>query len=465
MAPPYVRPAMPVASIYPEAGAPTGLKTEEPVSVMGWQDYFTSPKLQALISLALENNRETRTAALRVEEARALHRIQRADQFPSLGLGSQLTRSRVPGDLNMTASPMLGSQYEVGLSLGDWELDFWGRIRSLKDAALESFLASDAARREVNIRLIAEVANRYLSICEFDERIVLAQQTIASREESLRIFKRRAEVGAISPLEVTQVETLLQQALILNVQLQQERASLAHALVLLIGTDVDLRPPAGYLDEAISLQEVHVGLPSDLLILRPDIIAAEHQLKAANANIGAARAAFFPRIALTGSFGTASSELSGLFGTDSAAWSFAPSLLLPIFNAGRNQGNLDLAEVRSHLAVANYEKVVQNAFREVSDALSNAYWLTEQGKSVQQMLLVQIERSRLAKLRYDHGAVAFFEVLDAQRDLLVIVQQRVQVRRMMLGSRIDLYIALGGGALHMEPLSETAPLSIEDSIQ
>lgn len=465
MAPPYLRPPLPVAAIYPESGLSIAIEAEHRQPPMSWQDYFTPPRLQALIAQALDNNRDLRTAAFRVEEARALYRIQRADQFPSVGVGSSLTRSRVPGDLNMTGSPLLGSQYEVGLSVGDWELDFWGRIRSLKDAALESFLASDAARREVSIRLIAQVANSYLSVCELDERIALARQTIATREESLRIFRRRAEVGAISNLELTQVETLLQQALILSAQLQQVRAVEAHTLVLLVGIHVDLEPPAGYLDDAGALGELHAGLPSDLLMQRPDIMAAEHQLKAANANIGAARAAFFPRIALTGSFGTASSELSGLFGTDSGAWSFAPNLLLPIFNGGRNQGNLDLAEVRTHMAVAHYEKVIQGAFREVSDALSNIYWLTEQGKTVHEMLLVQMERSRLAKLRYDHGAVAFFEVLDAQRDLLVIEQQRVQVRRMLLSSRVELYTALGGGALQMEAFSDIEPLSMKGSIQ
>ena len=286
-----------------------------------WRATFTDPQLQALIAQALANNRDLRTAVLRVEEARAAQGIQRADLFPTLGAQAGVDRSRVPADLNLTRHPLLGSQYQVGLGLASWELDLWGRVRSLGDAALENYLATDAARRAVAISLVAQVANGYLALREFDERLVLARQTTASREESLRIFTRRVQVGSASRLNLTQMQTLLTQAQALVAQLELARAQQAHALDLLVGAPVALAPAQGRLD-ALQMPPLQAGLPSDLLVQRPDITAAEHQLKAAHAHIGAARAAFFPRIALTSSLGTASAELGGLFDSGSQAWTF-----------------------------------------------------------------------------------------------------------------------------------------------
>ena len=321
-----------------------------------WRDYFVDPHLRALIARALDNSRDLKNAVLRVAEARAAYGIQRADQLPTIAATANGSRARVPGDLNMSGQSIVSSQYQVGAGLATWELDFWGRVRNLKDAALENYLATDEARRAITLSLIAQVADSYLVLRELDERIALARQTIASREESLRIFKRRFEVGAIAKMDLVQVEVLLQQAQTLAAQLEQGRAVQAHALTLLIGSPLPpLQENTGFSDNAVA-RELRVGLPSDLLLQRPDIVAAEHQLRAAQANIGAARAAFFPRITLTGSAGTASAGLDGLFDSGSRAWNFLPSLSLPIFDAGRNRANLDLAEVRRNLAVTNYEK-------------------------------------------------------------------------------------------------------------
>jgi multidrug efflux system outer membrane protein len=441
MAPPHETPALPVPAHYPMPEADEGAQA----ATTRWRDYFTDPRLQTLIAQALENNRDLRTAALRVQEARAAYGIQRADLLPTFGAQAGMDRSRVPADLNLTRQPLLGSQYQVGLGLASWEIDFWGRVRSLSDAALDNYLATDAARHAVTLGLIAQVAQSDLALRELEERLVLAHQAIASRKESLRIFQRRVDVGSASRLNLTQVQTLLTQAQALGAQLIQARAQQANALALLVGVPVGPAPNAR-LDE-VHLPPLRVGLPSDLLVQRPDIMAAEHQLRAARAQIGAARAAFFPRVALTGSLGTASAELAGLFDSGSQAWTFSPSISLPIFNGGRLRNNLNLAEVRRDMAVANYEKTVQGAFRDVSDALVARQSLAGQLAIAQNARAAQSERARLSQLRYDHGAAAFLEVLDAQRDLLVAEQQVVQVRRALLSSQVSLYAALGGGAL------------------
>jgi len=447
MAPQYDRPALPVAATYAAetAGPASAAPTSTPAAQVDWRDYFSDPTLQGLIGQALAHNRDLRVALLRVEEARALYGIQRADQFPTIGVQAQGTRARTPGDLNLTGRPQVASQYQAGVGMATWELDFWGRVRSLKDAALENYLASDAAARAATLSLVAQVADSYLSLRELDERLALTRATIASREESLRIFRRRYEVGSISKLDLTQVATLWQQARALGADLEQARATQAHALELLVGKPLDLPLPQAGLDDDAVMRDLPAGLPSDLLANRPDIVAAEHQLRAANANIGAARAAFFPRISLTGAFGTASAELDGLFGSGSRAWNFTPSLDLPIFDAGRRSANLDLAEVRRDQAVAGYEQSIQSAFKDVSDALSARRWLAEQVQVLRATVAAQAERARLAKLRYDHGASPYLEVLDAQRDLLAAQQTLVQTRRALLSARVGLYAALGGG--------------------
>jgi multidrug efflux system outer membrane protein len=442
MAPSYEIPPLAVAAQYPYPAPLQGTGVAE----IGWRNYFTDPRLRVLIVQALDNNRDLRITVIHVAEARAAYGIQHADLFPNIGAQAGEDRSRAPADLSFTGKPMLASQYQVMLGLATWEIDFWGRLRSLKDAALEDYLATDATRRAASIALVAQIANNYLTLREFDERIAIARQTITSRTESLRIFTRRVEVGATSRLNLTQVQTLLTQAQALGAQLEQARATQLNALTLLVGAPLDLPPLAGQLDAQKSLAELRPGLPSDLLVQRPDILAAEHQLKAANANIGAARAAFFPRITLTSSAGTASAELNGLFASGSLAWIFSPSISLPIFDAGRRRNNLNLAEVRRDRAIAVYEKTVQTAFRDVADALSARQWLAEQVSIARRALATQRERAHLSQLRYDNGAAAYLDVLDAQRDLLAAEQQVVQTHRALLSSQVSLYAALGGGA-------------------
>lgn len=459
MAPADRTPPLPVADAWPADATPTA-EGALPAQALAWPAYFADPQLQWLIGTALANNRDLRLAVLQVEQARAAYRIQRADQFPSVGVGVEGARSRVPGDLNLSGRPAVGSDYEAYVGLSSWELDLWGRIRSLKQAALQEYLATDAAQRGVRVSLIAAVANGYLSLRELDERVALAEQTIATRQESFRIFSRRYEVGAISRLELAQVRTLLTQAQSLGAQLRQERAYQAHALAALVGVPLDLAPRVTGFDDGAMFAELQVGLPSQLLTGRPDIIAAEHRLRGSNANIGAARAAFFPSITLTGSWGSASSELDGLFESGSRAWRFLPVLSLPIFDGGRRSANLDLAQVRRDAAVADYERTVQAAFRDVADALSARQWLAEQVRFQRDTLDAQSDRARLAKLRYDSGAAAYLEVLDAQRDLLSAQQQLVQVRRALLSSQVSLYAALGGGAADpAAPVSTLAPTS------
>ena len=417
----------------------------------GWRDVFTDPGLQALIEQALDNNRDLRTAVLRVQEAQALYGIQRSEQIPSVGVMADGQRGRTPASLSPSQQAMVAGSYSVGLGVASWEIDFWGRIRHLSDAALQNYLATDAAQRALRISLVAEVANTWLLQREYDQRIEIARQSVSTRQESNRIYTRRYEVGASSLLELTQVRTLLTQAQALLEQLEQARERNGHALALLAGGPVDLTPRTGLLDRQLKLRPVAAGLPSALLTQRPDIIAAEHQLAAAQAQIGAARAAFFPSISLTGMFGTASNELDGLFQGGSRTWSFMPSITLPIFTAGRLRNNLNLAEVRADMAVAHYEKTVQSAFRDVSDALSARHWLQRQLATQTQGLQAQRQRARLVRMRYDSGAVSYLEVLDADRSLLQAEQEHVVTQRQLLAAQIQLFAALGGGAMGSTP--------------
>lgn len=457
MAPPYQRPDLPVPGRY-EAASATGPAATPALAVadLDWRSGFTDPALQDLIERALHHNRDLRVAALRVEEARAAYGIQRAEQWPSAQATLGMQRSRLPALPPLTRQPTLVTGYSAMLASSSWELDFWGRVRSLEDSALERFLASDEARRAVTLSLITHVADSYLALRELDERLALARLTVESREASLRIFARRQEVGASSKLELTQVQTLLAQAQALSTQLAQQRAAQAHALTWLVGDESLPALLAGLLADTAVAPVIEAGLPSALLLDRPDLMAAEHQLRAAHAQIGAARATFFPTITLTGGGGSASSELGQLFDLNGRAWTLMPQISLPIFDGGRRQANLALAEVRRDIAVAQYEQAIQGAFRDVSDALT-AQSATQTLLGIQrQALQAQRERARLARLRYDHGAATFLEVLDAERDLLTAEQQLVQTRRALLSARVSLYAALGGGTRHIARDGEAA---------
>lgn len=447
LAPPHERPPLPVPAQYAEGGAAT--EPAQPVSAIAWRDYFVDAHLQGLIAQALAHNSDLRLAVLRVDEARAAYGVTRADRTPTVAAGLDGSRARVPAGLSGVGRSVAANQFQLGIGMSSWEIDFWGRVRNLESAALATYLASDEARRAATLALIAQTADAYLSLRELDERLLLARRTLATRQESLRIFRRRVELGATSKLELTQVEVLAQQATALVSQLELARATQAHALALLVGSPVELAPAAERLDQFALSQPLAAGLPSQLLAQRPDIMAAEHNLRAASANIGAARAAFFPRIALTASLGVASTELDGLFRSGSHAWSFAPQISLPIFDRGRRQASLDLAEVRREQAVVRYEQTIEAAFRDVSDALSAQRWVTAQVQTQRDTLALQAERARLAKLRYDSGAARYLEVLDAERDLLAAEQQLVQTRRAQLGAQVALYAALGGGSQHI----------------
>ncbi|RQU17672.1 RND transporter [Burkholderia cenocepacia] len=440
-APPDERPAAPIPAAFPDPAARSAVIAQAPPA---WQHYFVDVRLRVLIEQALADNRDLRAAVARVEQARAVYGIRSADQWPTIGAGAAYARFRTPGGF-LTPAPVIGQVYEIQLAETQWEIDFWGRVRNLKASALQRYLASDAARQAVTLSVITGVADAYLTLCELDERIALTRATIDTRRESLRIFRLRHAAGAISRLDLTQSEILLQQAESLGVQLQQARASAADALALLVGATPALADTPLTLDDGAVMPSLAPGLPSSLLARRPDVIAAEHELQATRANIGAARAAFFPRIALTSAIGSGSSALHDLLSSGTGVWSVIPNVTLPLVDGGRNRSNLALAHAQRDEALAQYEKTMQRAFRDVSDALAARYWLADQVAIERATLASQAERARLAKLRYDSGATRFLEVLDAQRDLMNAEQQWVMTRRALLSSRVALYDALGGG--------------------
>ena len=438
MIPRYERPAAPVAPAYP-GGPAAQMPPSTLASDIEWQSYFGDERLKRLIEIALRNNRDLRVSVLNIEQARAQYQVRRADEFPTVGIGA--IGSRQP-----SGSGSLVSVYTAGLSVTAYELDFFGRVRSLSAAALAQYLSTEEARKNVQIALISSVANTCLNLLADDELLAVTRSTLLTREESLTLTKLKFDVGAASELDYRQAESLLEGARATLAQLLRQRALDENALVLLLGESLpaDL-PPSLSIASQTMINELPVGLPSEVLTRRPDVRQAEQQLIAANANIGAARAAFFPRITLTGSAGSASSELSGLFKSGSSAWSFMPQLQLPIFDAGRNQANLDVAKVGRDIALAQYEKAIQTAFREVSDSLAGRATLGEQVRAQQAQANAEAVRFKLADLRYRNGAASYLDVLDAQRSLFAAQQAVVQVRALQVQNQVSLYKALGGG--------------------
>ena len=413
--------------------------------VLQWDAYFQDPVLKDLIGQALAANKDLQLASLQILEAQALYGIQRADALPSVNAGMDAQRARSADDLRLPTYPAISQQYSASMGLQNWELDLWGRIASLNRAALQRFFASEANALAVRNSIMSQVSNQYLALAELDERIALATQSRATFQESVRIFKRRYEVGSGAKTEYVQAQTLLSNADTLLLQLQQQRDKHEHMLAVLVGGSV--HKLTGRLDtQHFVSQAVLAGTPSDLLLNRPEIIAAEHQLQAAHADIQAARAAFFPRIALTANVGTASNEFNQLFSSGNGIWSLVPSISVPIFNAGRLRANVDLAQIRQNAAVVNYEKAIQTSFREVADALSDQHWLQQQLRTQQQGLQAASERVRLARISYDYGVVTYLEVLDAERELLNAQQNWVQSKRQLLQAQTALYFALGGDA-------------------
>ncbi|WP_296947542.1 efflux transporter outer membrane subunit [uncultured Massilia sp.] len=443
-------PPAPLPAAYPDSRADGGADAP---ALPAWRDFFLDAELRRILAVALDNSRDLRAAELRVREAAAAYDVQRSGRYPFVAASLAGTRAQVAPAQSPTGRSMLGNQFQAGIGFADWELDLWGRLRSLNRAALDGWLAADAARRFAGTSLVAQVADAYLGLRELDERLALARRTLASRDESLRIFRRRHALGAASRLNLTQVELLRQQALAQVAQLEQARAQQAALLDLLAGTPVTLAPAAGPLGDLRLARELAPGLPSALLQERADVVAAEHALRAARANVQAARAAFFPRIALTASAGAASTALDSLFERDSRAWTVAPALALPVFNGGRLAGQLGVSEARREQALVQYERAIQGAFRDVADALAARRWLSGQAQALQATVLLQGERARVAKLRYDSGAAAYLEVLDAERERFGAEQQLVQLQRQQLSAQVALYRALGGGARRLPELA------------
>lgn len=440
LAPDHRRPPLPTPQSYPVASAEGAS-----IARIGWREVFREPELQRLIDTALANSRDIRIAAARVAEARAAWRIDGASLYPQLDAVGAGSRGRTLTNLpQLGVTPIDVRQVSAQVS-ASWEIDFWGRLRNLNEAARWRYLATEEARRGVATQLVAQVANGYLLERGYEERVALALNSIATREDALRIMRRRYEVGSGSKLDMTQAQALLGQARTTLQGLERDRAVNRNALALLVGAPVEISPGTLSLTAVPENLSPPAGLPADLLVNRPDIVAAEHQLRAANVNIGAARAAFLPNISLTGAYGTMSDALDGLFTDGSEAWNFAPTIRVPIFNAGRLKGNRDVAEARREMAVATYEQTIQAAFRDVSDALVRRQQLQKQIGTTREILDAQRERARLAQLRFDNGRSAYLEVLDAQRDLFEAEQGLVELRRAELASIVALYAALGGG--------------------
>lgn len=440
LAPEYHRPEAPVAAAWPASA-----EGARAVAQLDWRQLFPDARLQALIAAALDHNRDLRMAVARVAEARALYGIQRADRLPSINLGADRIASHVPADLSSSGSKLTTQRFDANLGITVFELDFWGRVRNLSEAALASYLATEDARQAFRLSLIADVANAYLGSLELEERVTLARETLRTRKETRELVALRREVGLAGDLDFLQADGAAEAVRADLAALERQRAAADSALRLLVGTWPDTLPPARPLAEQGIVADLAAGLPSEALLRRPDVQAAEQRLIAANANIGAARAAFLPRITLTGAYGTASKALSGLFKGDSEAWTFQPVLSLPLFDFGRTSSNVDLAEARKVIAVADYEKTLQQAFKEVADLLVARDTLAEQLKALEATEKAQRERLRLADARYRGGIASHLELLDAQRDLFTAQQATVQTRRSLLATAAQLYKALGGG--------------------
>jgi len=448
LAPEYTRPEAPVPAVWPGGPAykdAAGKPDDVPAADIAWRAFFADERLQTVIDFALINNRDLRVAALNIERTQALYRIQRAELLPVVNAGATFSKERVPGILSGRGQPSTEELYNVNLGISSWELDFFGRIRSLKDAALQEYLATEQTRRATQISLLAEVANAYLTLAADSELLKLAQETLSSQAASFNLIRRRYEVGASSELDLRQAQTRVDSA---RVEIARYTAIVAldeNVLTLLVGSPVpkDLLPTE--LGTVTLLKDISPGLPADVLQWRPDILQAENRLKAANANIGAARAAFFPRITLTTSIGTTSDQLSGLFKSGSDTWSFIPRIVTPIFDP-RTSAAYDVAKADREISLTQYEKTIQAAFREVADALAQRGTVGDQMAAQQSLVEATAESYRLSDLRYKNGIDSYLSVLDAQRSLYSAQQGLITVRLSSLINLVTLYKVLGGGA-------------------
>nr|WP_066776964.1 efflux transporter outer membrane subunit [Croceicoccus mobilis] len=448
MAPADTQPPLASPAVYAPSHGPDGSAV---ATNLDFREWFVDPRLDAMIEAALVNNRDLVASTARIEQARAQYRIQDSRRLPAPVVSGSATRSRTPitatdDNGNPVVVPIEIDNYQIGVGVSAFELDFWGRVKNLSDSAQASYLSTVAAQRAFYISLIADVSTTYFELVETQQQLALAEATVRSREDSFEIARKRLDAGVTSALDMRQAEALLTAA---QQQVAAERlteAQLKNQLLVLVGGRLPVDMPQGLtLEQQANGMRLDAGLPSDLLLARPDIIAAEQSLTAARADIGAARAAFFPTISLTGSAGFSSTSLSGLFGSDGLTWSFGPSLSLPIFNWGELKGQLNQAKWVEVEQVATYDKTVQTAFQEVSDALAGRRWLTEQVAVLERNLAAQEEIAHIARLRYREGVTGYLEVLDAERTLFSAQQDLLTMRRSLLQNGATLYVALGGG--------------------
>lgn len=448
--PDYSRPDAPVPQDWPVGAAYDVETISQPVgrvaADIGWRDFFIDRRLQGLIALALENNRDLRVAALNIVRARAQYRVTRSDLFPKVDAGGAYTRQRRGEDFTSSGNPEYGSQYDVNLGFSSYEIDFFGRVRSLKEQALEQYLSTEEARRSAQISLVAEVADAYLTLVADREQLALSQQTVASQRESYELTRKSYEMGVSSALDLRQAQISVDTARVDVANYTGLVAQDQNALALLVGTAI---PPelmaVESLDAVDLLEDLPVDQPSEVMQRRPDIRQAEHQLKGANANIGAARAAFFPSVTLTLSGGFSTTTLASLFTGGSGVWSFMPQISLPIFDGGENQANLDVAKTDRDILLAQYELAIQTAFREVADALAVQGTIDERLDAQQSLVGAANESYRLAEARFRRGVDSYLAVLDSQRELYSAQQGLIGIRQSRSSNLVTLYKVLGGG--------------------
>lgn len=459
-APPHEQPPSPSAAQYPADYQPRD--GEVLASEIAWRYFLEDPRLELYIETALQRNRDMQIAVARIEEARGQFGIQEADRYPTLAATADASRGRFPtgsaGQVGRASpgGPVAGAagsssgqiteRFSVGLGVSAFELDFWGRVRNLTEAARARYLSTVQAQRAFRLSLIADVATTYLAVRGAEARIELAEATLQSRRDGLRIARVRFEAGITSALDLNQAQALLTQAKTELANLHLIRAEQVNYLTLLIGGPIQRPLPEPLpLTEQIEPVRLDAGLPSELLLIRPDILGAELELRAARANIGVARAAFFPQISLTGSLGYISNELDDLVSRDNRTWSIGPSLSLPLFDFGRNRGNLTVAEARENVAIAEYESAIETAFREVADALAGRRYLAEQVAAQAENVATLRRIADLARERYAEGVVNYLQVLDAERNLFDAEQAFIEIKRAQVQNLVSLYIALGGG--------------------
>jgi multidrug efflux system outer membrane protein len=447
LVPDWAQPEAPVPTQYPDTPAASAAAAGEAApGLAGWRDFFADASLRSLIETALAHNRDLQVAAFNIERARAQYQVQRADLLPALAASGSGSHQRTPAGLSSTGQALTSHQYSATLGIAAYELDLFGRVRSLRDQALAQYLATESARHAAQISLVAEVANAYLAHAADRERLQLARDTLASQQASLDLVRRRHEAGAASALDLRQAQTRVEAARVDVARFTTALAQDRNALALLTGAPVNGDAlPATPMAPVTALPELAPGLPSQLLQRRPDIAQAEQSLRAANASIGAARAAFFPSITLTAAAGSASAQLSDLFRGGSGTWSFAPQVTLPLLDAGRTRAGLEVAEADRRIAVARYELAVQTAFREVADALAERATQGERLAAQQALVDATAETYHLAYARFERGADSSLQVLDAQRSYYAARQDLISTRLSHLSNQVVLYKALGGG--------------------